>query len=118
MHPARPFQQGTESELATGVTRVTYFINPTWYGQEELDKIYEEVWKLNDSAPPEIKIDSKVIRNPNFVIGHLMEHVDELNDVDQVKLAAITKENRFCPTDFRSFSSPTVRVFGRNNCDI
>lgn len=110
VHQARPFQQSTLTDPATGSIRISYLIDPVWYGQTELHTVHQTIMEVNERAPATIRLDPNIITNPNFVIGHLMEHFDVLDLSDQERLVELAKEN--------GFTSPTLQVLAHKLFDF
>lgn len=127
VHQANPFQQSTLTDPVTGSIRISYLIDPVWYGQTELSRVHQTIMEINERAPATIRLDPDITTNPNFVIGLLMEHFDALDLTDQERLVELAKETGFTsPTlqvlahrlfDFVTATVATARIYARRNPD-
>lgn len=95
VHQNRPLQLGILTEPFSGKVRLSYLIDPVWCGDSEIARIHNEIWKLNEVAPDHIRLDRQAIGNPNYVIGHLMEHIQEFELSDRERLVELAKDNGF-----------------------
>ncbi len=100
VHQARPFQQSTINS-GTDNFSVSFFVDPIWFGEENTKVFHETMWKLNERMPSSNRLDTNMIKNPNFVVGHLLQHIDLLVEHDQEILKAISKESGFTSASYQ-----------------
>lgn len=101
VHHEKPFHQSTYT-AGSEEFAISFLVDPIWFTEENTKIFHSTIWEINDRAPSGVKLDSNVIKNPNYVVGHLLANVDRIAAVDRDLLRKIAKKT--------GFNSPTYQT--------